>query len=76
MRSVVTGAAGFIGSTLVDRLLAEGHQVIPSRRHHPAMIDRIVRHAVITLERASYLIKRLAKEPLRSVIANHKTEST
>ncbi|MCW2688298.1 MAG: nucleoside-diphosphate-sugar epimerase [Mycobacterium sp.] len=28
MRTVVTGAAGFIGSTLVDRLLADGHQVV------------------------------------------------
>jgi UDP-glucose 4-epimerase len=27
MRAMVTGGAGFIGSTLVDRLMAEGHEV-------------------------------------------------
>src|SRR2546421_2715067 len=27
MRALITGAAGFIGSTMADRLLADGHQV-------------------------------------------------
>jgi len=44
MRSVVTGAAGFIGSTLVDRLLAEGQQVIA--------IDNLQTGSIANLENA------------------------
>ena len=28
MKSIVTGGCGFIGSHIVDRLLAEGHDVV------------------------------------------------
>ena len=44
MRILVTGAAGFIGSTLVDRLLADGHQVVG--------IDNLSTGVVINLEHA------------------------
>jgi UDP-glucose 4-epimerase len=44
MRALVTGAAGFIGSTLVDRLLADGHQVVA--------IDNLRTGAVANLEHA------------------------
>lgn len=44
MRTLVTGGAGFIGSTLVDRLLAEGHDV--------TVIDDLSRGRMENLESA------------------------
>jgi UDP-glucose 4-epimerase len=50
MRAVVTGAAGFIGSNLVDRLLADGHQVVG--------IDNLSTGAIDNLQQA-FRFKRL-----------------
>jgi UDP-glucose 4-epimerase len=40
MRAFVTGPAGIIGSTLVDRLLADGHQVVGAGDH--VYVDDVV----------------------------------
>lgn len=44
MRALVTGAAGFIGSNLVDRLLAAGHQVVG--------VDNLSSGTLVNLEHA------------------------
>ena len=47
MRVLVTGAAGFIGSTVVDRLLADGHDVLGVDD-----MDAVVAGAAVVLPRA------------------------
>jgi dTDP-glucose 4,6-dehydratase len=45
MRAVVTGGAGFLGSHLVDRLIAEGHSVVVIDNLVTGSTDNIVHHA-------------------------------
>jgi dTDP-glucose 4,6-dehydratase len=43
--AVITGAAGFLGSHLSDRLLAEGFRVIGIDNHITGSPDNIAHHA-------------------------------
>ncbi len=45
MRILVTGAAGFIGSHLVDRLMDDGHSVIAMDNFVTGKFDNLARHA-------------------------------
>ena len=44
MRVLVTGAAGFIGSHLVDRLMAQGHEVIAMDNFITGKFDNLDQH--------------------------------
>lgn len=53
MKVVVLGGAGFIGSHLVDRLLAEGTHVVCVTRHPPGLLSELaLRHSRLQLRAA------------------------
>ncbi len=54
MKVAVTGATGFVGSRLVDRLTAEGHQVVIFTRSAPKAEQRFPKSAYPQLEIVTY----------------------
>jgi UDP-glucose 4-epimerase len=62
LRALITGGAGFIGSHLAERLLAQGHTVLVLDNLSTGSIDNIahLKHA----ERFSYAIDTVTNEPL------------
>jgi len=72
VRALVTGAAGFIGSTLVDRLRADGHQVVG--------LDNFATGRAVNIEHLvgdagfSFVEADIVSADLRAILAQHQPE--
>ena len=68
MHCFITGAAGFIGSTLADRLLADGHRVVGFdnfRTGHEAFVAAARRHPAYALVRGDITDPAALEEAMR-----------
>lgn len=59
MNILITGGAGFIGSHLADRLLAEGHKVLVIDNYQTARRDNLVPHQNLKVVDGTIVDKRL-----------------
>ncbi|MBM4447427.1 MAG: NAD-dependent epimerase/dehydratase family protein [Chloroflexi bacterium] len=59
MDILITGGAGFIGSHIADRLLAEGHKVLVIDNYQTARRDNLVPHQNLTVVEGTIADKKL-----------------
>jgi dihydroflavonol-4-reductase len=64
MKAAVTGAAGFVGRNVIDRLVADGHSVVAIDHHHPGDTAGI---SAVTWVRADILDPESLTEALAGV---------
>jgi UDP-glucose 4-epimerase len=64
MKTIVTGGSGFIGSNLVDRLIADGHEV--------TVIDKVAPSETNKNDRASYVVMNILDKKVEDVFAEVK----
>lgn len=72
MRALITGAAGFIGSTLVDRLLHEGHNVVAIDNLSTGVLgnlDEARRSYRLNRQRFTFVRNDIQAPELRDIVA-------
>lgn len=72
MRTLVTGAAGFIGSTLVDRLLSEGHDVVGLDDLSSGKVDNLAQAE--QNERFEFVKADIVDADLHAIVAEEQPE--
>src|SRR6202051_4177799 len=72
VRALVTGAAGFIGSTLVDRLLSDGHRVVGLDNYASGRATNL-EHLVASPEFA-FVEADIVNADLQAILDEHRPE--